>query len=103
MRDLIYRDEALNEVAIGKDKNEIQGGILNLPSVETKELIAQINIDTDELVERVKKIAWNELFTEELEKIKSEIIDYYNRNGLMSTNEVIHLLEAHIKELNNDK
>lgn len=56
MRDLIYRDEALNEVAVGKDKNEIQGGILNLPSVEAKELIAKIEIDNDKLTELVEKV-----------------------------------------------
>lgn len=116
MRDLIYRDEALNEVAVGKDKNEIQGGILNLPSVEAKELIAKIEIDNDKLTELVEKVKadflvdYNAGIKAELEEIKAEIGrieteeggDFLERPAIDIIYEAQKILDNHINKADCD-
>lgn len=44
--DLIHRGNALNAIAYGKDKNEMQGNILNIPRAE-KEIVKQVILSGD--------------------------------------------------------
>lgn len=82
-------------------------------SEKGKELIAQINIDTDELVERLKKIICNELVKAELEEIKAELLSYEADCQITADTQtcmkctadtfksIEQILDNHIKELNN--